>query len=237
MKEFLATLLCTLLLVPMFMGVLGISITVNNPPRFEDREQIEKINLDAPRSRNRHSIEKSKVQLSKVKPVKLYNSVTGLEIETHERSGNLVREMRGEESIADIIERVEKEFEKPVNNPGNLRRGDGSFYHYRSPKEGYLAMKRDIQLKIAGESSSMKAKLGENYRPTIKNLIEVYAPPHENDTKHYINFVSTRARIAPDKPLKISDANRIIPHMILLEKGHKEARIYQQFFTEIVAND
>lgn len=225
MKEFLATLLCMPVLVFVFAGVLGTSVTVNNPPRFtlDNREQIEKLDLDAPRSR-------SKTRSStNPKPVKLYNSVTGLEIDTHERSGNLVRELRGDESITDIIERVEKEFEKPVNNPGNLRRGDGSFYHYRSPKEGYLAMKKDIQLKISGDSSSMKAKLGDNYKPTIKNLLKVYAPPHENDTKHYVKFVSTRAGISPDKPLKLADANRIIPHMILLEKGHKEAKIYQQF--------
>ena len=118
---------------------------------------------------------------------------------------------------------------KGVNNPGNLRGRDGEFQAFSTPKQGYDALVKDIKIKVSGNSGMMKAKLGNSYKPTLKNVLGVYAPPSENNTKHYINFVAARAKINPNKILKVSDVRKIVPHMIVMEKGHKTARIYQQF--------
>lgn len=115
------------------------------------------------------------------------------------------------------------------NNPGNLRHSNGDFQNFSTPKEGYNALLRDIKIKLSGESRMMKAKLGDNYKPTLKNVLKVYAPPHENDTKNYINFVAKKAKINPNKVLTPKYAYKIVPHMIVMEKGHKKAQKYQQF--------
>ena len=115
------------------------------------------------------------------------------------------------------------------NNPGNLRGRGGEFQAFKSPKEGYNALVRDLKVKVSGNSGMMKAKLGKNYKPTLKNVLRVYAPPSENNTKHYISFVAKRAKINPNKILTVSDVRKIVPHMIVMEKGRQTARIYQQF--------
>lgn len=118
---------------------------------------------------------------------------------------------------------------KGLNNPGNLRGHDGEFQAFKTPKEGYNALVRDLKIKVSGNSGMMKAKLGSNYKPTLKNVLRVYAPPSENNTKHYIGFVSSRAKINPNKILTVSDVRKIVPHMIVMEQGHQTARIYQQY--------
>lgn len=122
--------------------------------------------------------------------------------------------------------------QKPItadNNAGNLRGANGEFKTFRTAKQGYDALVSDIKTKISGDSRMMKAKLGENYKPTLKNVLTVYAPPTENNTKHYISFVASRANINPNKPLTIKQAYRIVPHMIVMEKGHKGAAKFKQY--------
>lgn len=116
-----------------------------------------------------------------------------------------------------------------LNNAGNLRGADGEFVSFPSKRAGVEAMRADIVAKISGESRMMQARYGSGYKPTLEKVIAVYAPPTENNTAHYINFVAKRAGINPKRKLSIADAKRIIPHMITLEQGSKKAQKYQQY--------
>lgn len=116
-----------------------------------------------------------------------------------------------------------------VNNAGNIRGRDGEFVSYSSPAKGVQALRNDIIAKVTGNSRMMKAKLGDDYIPTIKNIIRVYAPPHENDTARYIDFVAKNSGIHPDKRLSITDVNKLLPHIIKKEKGHQEAANYIKY--------
>jgi len=80
------------------------------------------------------------------------------------------------------------------NNPGNMRPlgQNAGFQAFDSPDAGLDAMRRDLTVKILGKSNAMKANYGENYQPSLKNLISTWAPPTENDTGNYINFVSQK---------------------------------------------
>ena len=115
------------------------------------------------------------------------------------------------------------------NNAGNLKNPDGSFQSFDTPEAGYQAMQSDITAKVSGNSPAMQRVYGKDYQPTLSNILNVYAPPSENDTENYINFVSKRAGIDPNTPLSVDDVPKIIPHMIQMEQGTKGAAKYKQY--------
>ncbi|WP_165021513.1 structural protein P5 [Dysgonomonas sp. ZJ279] len=108
------------------------------------------------------------------------------------------------------------------NNPGNIRINadvfqgevrpskDKSFKQFETMAYGYRAMFVDL---------SSKMKRGVN---TIEKIIEIYAPPFENDTEAYINSVSVRSGIARDKILSETDSAdyiKIVAAMSSVENG------------------
>lgn len=141
-----------------------------------------------------------------------------------------------QESITAIIAGIEDDTQ-PVelyttnasNNPGNIRGKDGKFINFATPEDGYNALVRDITIKLSGKSRMMQWKFGKNYKPTIAKLIYVYAPPHENDYKRYVMFLSEHTGIHPDQILTAADVEVIVQQMIVMEQGHKNAAIYKQY--------
>lgn len=114
-------------------------------------------------------------------------------------------------------------------NPGNIRNADGSFKDYDNPKAGYDALVGDLTAKIGGSSPAMQRNLGAGYVPTIQNLLNVYAPPTENNTPNYVDFVSKQSGIPPNTPLTSADVQKIAYPMIVFEQGHKNAEPYKQY--------
>jgi len=116
------------------------------------------------------------------------------------------------------------------NNPGNMRPvgSNGGFQSFGSPDEGMSAMRRDLLVKVLGKSNAMKANYGDNYQPSLKNLISTWAPPTENDTNSYVNFVSQKTGIKPDQILAEADVDKLMPAMIEQEGGGKAASYFQQ---------
>lgn len=66
---------------------------------------------------------------------------------------------------------------------------------------------------------------------TVKGIINRWAPPKENDTEKYIEFVSYRSGISPDKELKTEDYPLIIEAMAKMEgvKTPNRAEITEAF--------
>jgi hypothetical protein len=100
-------------------------------------------------------------------------------------------------------------------NVGNLRPAGSStgFQQPTSYEEGIQGL--DNQLKIYGEKHGIK---------TLRQAISRYAPPSENKTEDYINYVAQRTGLKPDQEIDFS--NPVIRHvisgpMILMEKGNK----------------
>jgi hypothetical protein len=115
------------------------------------------------------------------------------------------------------------------NNPGNLRPvgSDSGFQAFSSPQDGINAMRADLNAKIMGTSGAMKANFGEGYLPTLANVISTWAPPSENDTQNYINFVSRKTGLDPNQPLETTDIDKLIPAMIEMEGGQQASQYYQ----------
>lgn len=107
----------------------------------------------------------------------------------------------------------------PNNNPGNLRPvgATSGFQSFPSVDAGVTAMQEDLLGKVNGTSQVMQGKFGKDYKPTLRNILSVYAPSTENDTTSYIKNVSLGSGIDPDKTLTPGDVAKIIPLMIKQE--------------------
>ena len=85
-----------------------------------------------------------------------------------------------------------------LNNPGNLRyaptqsgssvTASGTFATFDTPQEGWDA----LQSYIDGKASQ---------GVTLRNFIYTYAPPSENDTSSYLNYVSGQLGMGVDSSL------------------------------------
>lgn len=118
------------------------------------------------------------------------------------------------------------------NNPGNMRSSSGEFQRFDTPEAGLDAMHRDLMLKISGSSPVMKAHYGQGYKPTLRNVISTWAPPTENNTNGYIDFVAQHAGLDPDQPLSIEDVSKIMLPMVHMEGGQKAS----QYFGKLMGN-
>lgn len=83
------------------------------------------------------------------------------------------------------------------HNPGNLRSSvfeigqrDG-FAVFLNDQVGFAALVYDIWCKAQGKTVTKLTGAS-----TIRDLIYVWAPPHENDTENYIRFVEMRTGLA-----------------------------------------
>ncbi len=93
------------------------------------------------------------------------------------------------------------------NNPGNLVKTaikwQGKVPHSENTDsrfEKFVAMKWGVRAMIIDVLGDIE-KDGMN---TIEKLITKYAPPHENNTKVYINVVAKAVGIAPNEKIPMS---------------------------------
>lgn len=112
------------------------------------------------------------------------------------------------------------------NNPGNLKDTNGNFMQFNSPQEGMFAMKKDLLAKIGGASDAMKKNYGDNYQPTLTNVISTYAPSSENNTSAYISTVAQKLGVDPNKPLDKTDIDRLATAMTGVEGGQTAGQYF-----------
>lgn len=103
-------------------------------------------------------------------------------------------------------------------NVGNIRPVGSStgFQQYATPEEGIKAI--DENLKAYGSKHKIN---------TLRGVISRWAPPSENDTESYLNFVSQKTGLKPDEEIDLS--NPTIRHIIsgpivLQEQGLKKIK-------------
>lgn len=112
-----------------------------------------------------------------------------------------------------------------LNNWGNLRPvGGNGFRSFSTPQEGMNALVADLRAKISGKSAAMAGKYGSDYVPTLQSLISTYAPPSENNTGNYIDFVSKKTGIPSNRPLNEGDIEGIVRAVVKME-GNKNISV------------
>lgn len=114
------------------------------------------------------------------------------------------------------------------NNPGNLMfvgqkgatkgesRGTGYWAKFENPLAGYQALISDIKAKQAGKTST-----GLSGESTLSDFLSIYAPPHENKTRSYINKVSKALKITPNSKIKDIDPEKLAEQIALIESSTK----------------
>ena len=107
-----------------------------------------------------------------------------------------------------------------LRNPGNIRPGagfygemgdDGGYAEFESDEAGIRAIQR-----LLGTYGS---KYGIN---TLRGLANRYAPPSENPTSNYLDFLSEKTGIGPDEEIDLAGRGAdIIPAIIGFEQGQQ----------------
>jgi hypothetical protein len=108
-----------------------------------------------------------------------------------------------------------------LNNPSNLRHGvkwqgmsadqpDKDFVKFLTPEHGLRAMYKNLM------TYRTKHKLD-----TIGGIISRWAPPNENNTKAYIDFVSKRMGISPTAKLSLAMYPELMRAIITMENGEQ----------------
>jgi hypothetical protein len=105
------------------------------------------------------------------------------------------------------------------NNPGNLRfakqrgavLGAKGFAKFRTPQEGFEALKRQILFDVARNL-------------TAAEFIHKYAPPHENNTNNYLKFFCIKLNAIPTDLLKDIVSNNgltMVAKVISMQEDYK----------------
>ena len=110
------------------------------------------------------------------------------------------------------------------NNPGNLKmvgqkgaeEGEQGFAKFKSKEAGLRALRKQVVL-----DTQTRGK-------TLREFITKYAPPSENDTEEYINFVSNKAGIPPDGKIPMGKINSIMEAKVEMEGGAAAVDYYLQ---------
>jgi len=100
------------------------------------------------------------------------------------------------------------------NNPGNLRfagqsgavPGEGGFAYFPSPYAGYKALEK--QMRIDADRGL-----------TLRQLIEKYAPPEENDTELYIQQIADQLGVSENTKIDTLHTGKLARAMMQKESG------------------
>ena len=87
----------------------------------------------------------------------------------------------------------------------------GTFVYFVNKNYGYRAAFKLMRNYIS--------KYGAN---TIDKIVSRWAPPSENDTEHYINFVSDKTGIDKNSVVNESDLPSIVAAMAMMETGDRD---------------
>ena len=111
------------------------------------------------------------------------------------------------------------------NNPGNLVGSDGKFRRFDSLEDGYKALQNDLNIKLSGKSKYI-APTG-----TVKDFIYVYAPPSENNTANYLNFITKSTGIAPTTKLdqlSVEQRQSLLKNIVKIESPNSYAYLFDK---------
>lgn len=98
------------------------------------------------------------------------------------------------------------------NNPGNIRHSkspwfgqsrlqpDPDFVNFIGPEYGIRAIVKTVLTYQAADGCK-----------TIRQIIDRWAPPNENDTEAYVADVSARCGVSPDQPIDAHDPEIMTP--------------------------
>ena len=113
------------------------------------------------------------------------------------------------------------------NNPFNIRPSkdvwQGSVGVATSSKSGVFVAFKDLLHGVRAGIITMRTYFNVHHKNTIRKIITAYAPSVENDTNHYIDFVSKQTGFKPDQILTYDQrtVNALLKAISIQEGAHK----------------
>lgn len=109
------------------------------------------------------------------------------------------------------------------NNPGNIKYGDFAYRHGATGRDDNgFAVFPTMDAGVAAQRALLQTYLVQG-NDTIRKVVSKYAPSSENDTSGYIDFVSKKLGISPDKKLAAGDIQALSLAMFARETGASAA--------------
>jgi len=108
------------------------------------------------------------------------------------------------------------------NNPGNIIQGGFKFIGEVDPRDSRFRTFRDMSWGFRGMFKILQTYIKKHKLDTMRGIISRYAPPIENDTDQYIEFVSLKTGIDPDQVINPGDRSLLVPivsAMATIENG------------------
>tara|TARA_Y100000593_G_scaffold92743_1_gene185313 strand:- start:214 stop:2220 length:2007 start_codon:yes stop_codon:yes gene_type:complete len=136
-------------------------------------------------------------------------------------AGGVVRMAEGRQATFPIDEtpEISSIIGQRINNPFNIRQANQDFLGETGEESGFVSFESSPFGVRAADK--VLTTYGRDYGiNTIRGLINRFAPPSENDTRGYINYISSQLGIDPDAEIDLSDPDlrsRILSPMAMLE--------------------
>lgn len=112
-----------------------------------------------------------------------------------------------------------------LNNPGNLRISDSPWVGKVASTDASFEQFGDLEDGLRAMMLNIKNSQDKHGVQNLAQLINRYAPPSENDTGGYVQFVSAQTGIDPEAPLDLSDKANLVPitkAMVRMEQGQDD---------------
>lgn len=108
------------------------------------------------------------------------------------------------------------------NNPGNIRSG-GARYKGEMGSQGGFRVFKDAAWGFRAMFVLLNTYRVRYGLRSIREMLNRYAPPIENDTEAYVGYVCTACRMSDYYPLDTEDHDDMVPvvrAMARMEQGH-----------------
>lgn len=116
------------------------------------------------------------------------------------------------------------------NNPGNLRplpKGQKWNGEINPDTKNNLSRFSDVTYGLRAMATDLIGDIAKRGMNTVRKLITSYAPPSENNTTAYINFVCKKTGLTPDQqiPVTMDSIKNLMKAQIAMEVGEKNAAL------------
>lgn len=108
------------------------------------------------------------------------------------------------------------------NNPLNIRIGNTWLGERQNPTDPAFEEFVSIEYGYRAAFCILRRYIRRYKRQTITAIISTWAPPSENATQRYIDFVANKVGIAPDVPINFEDKEtmtQLVAAMQMMECG------------------
>ncbi|MEI8706684.1 virion protein [Pseudoalteromonas sp. B62] len=104
------------------------------------------------------------------------------------------------------------------NNPLNIEE-NGTDWVGHAGDDGRFVIFETVEHGLRAAGRILRTYATKYQLNTIAGIVSRWAPPSENDTQNYINFVSQKTGIAHDRPLTRETYPQVLAAMIHMENG------------------